>query len=106
LEKKEVVWTLPAKADLQNIFYFLSEVSETVALKIIQKILARTLLLEKGFSKIGQQEPLLKTRKKNYRYLIEGNYKIIYNEQDSKIIIHAVFDVRQNPKKLKKFVKQ
>jgi len=53
LEKKEVVWTLSAKADLQKIFDFLSEVSELVAIRIIQKIVSHTALLEKGFTKIG-----------------------------------------------------
>jgi toxin ParE1/3/4 len=101
LEKKEVVWTLPAKADLQKIYNFLAEVSELAAGHIIKKIISCTALLEEGFTKIGQEEPLLKKRKKNYRYLIEGNYKIIYNEEDGKIIIHTVFDTRQNPNKLK-----
>ncbi|MEO5572299.1 MAG: type II toxin-antitoxin system RelE/ParE family toxin [Bacteroidia bacterium] len=64
MEKKEVVWTLPAKEDLHKIYNYLSEVSEIIAEKIIQKILSRTILLEKGFTKIGQEEPLLKHRKK------------------------------------------
>lgn len=102
MEKKEVVWTIPAKKDLQKIYDFLAEVSELIAMRIIQNIISRARLLEEGFVKIGQEEPLLRTRNKNYRYLVEGNYKIIYNEMDNKIIIHAVFDTRQNPKKLKK----
>ena len=102
METKKIIWTLPAKNDLQKIFEYLAEVSEIVALKVVQNIVMRTRLLEAGFTKIGQEEPLLKSRKKNYRCLIEGNYKIIYSQNNNEIIIHTIFDTRQNPKKLKR----
>ena len=52
---------------------------------------------------MGQIDPLLQKHKLDYRYLVEGKYKIIYSlEYESEVIyIHRVFDTRQNPKKLK-----
>jgi toxin ParE1/3/4 len=98
----EVLWTEPARNDLQNIYLFLSEVSEVIAFGIITKILDRTEILKSGFTKTGQVEPLLKNRKYKYRYLVEGNYKIIYFQKDNTVVISAVFDSRQNPEKLKR----
>ena len=37
---------------------------------------------------------------KEYRYILSGNYKIIYKVEDSYIIITDVFDARQNPSKM------
>ena len=104
MEEKKIVWTLPARNDLRKIFDYLKDVSIDIALRVVQNIVSKTRLLENGFVKIGQEEPLLKSRKKGYRYLIEGHYKIIYNENEKHIIIHAVFDTRQNPEKLKKIL--
>ena len=100
MEKKEIIWTEPAKRDLRNVFDFLSDVSELVAVRVTKKILSATSRLESGYTKIGQLEPLLKDRKQNHRYLVEGNYKIIYKEDKDCIVIHSVFDSRQNPDKL------
>ncbi|HLG34892.1 MAG TPA: type II toxin-antitoxin system RelE/ParE family toxin [Bacteroidia bacterium] len=73
-----------------------------MAFGIINKIIDRTETLKKGFTKSGQTEPLLRNKKYEYRYLVDGNYKIIYFENEGVIIISAVFDTRQNPGKLKK----
>ena len=105
MEKREVIWTEPAKSSLRGVFDFLAEVSELMALRITKKILKKSHTLEDGYVQIGQIEPLLKSRKKDYRYMLEGNYKIIYNEQDGNIVIHLVFDTRQDTKKLKRGLK-
>jgi plasmid stabilization system protein ParE len=51
---------------------------------------------------MGQIEFLLQHRPQQFRYLVSGNYKVIYyvNEETQKIIIVNVFDARQNPDKL------
>ncbi|MFD2727274.1 type II toxin-antitoxin system RelE/ParE family toxin [Hyunsoonleella rubra] len=53
---------------------------------------------------IGQEEPLLKERRIQYRYLVYKNYKMIYSvdESDKFIKIVDVFDTRQNPPKIKR----
>ncbi len=97
---KQIVWTIPAKRDLQSIYDYLAEISETIAYRQVIKILDKTALLETGFDEIGQAEPLLKHTGKNYRYLVSGNYKIIYRVDDDALHIITVFDTRQNPNKL------
>ena len=99
--KIEVIWTIPAKKDLQTIYDYLSEISILIAERQINRIINRIDLLERGFTKLGQIEPLLVGRKDTYRYLVQDNYKIIYREIKNKIIIDIVFDTRQNPKNLK-----
>jgi toxin ParE1/3/4 len=44
---------------------------------------------------------MLSERKFEYRYLVQGNYKIIYRIEGNYIRIAVVFDTRQNPEKLK-----
>ena len=95
---KIIIWTIPAKHDLKDIFDFISEFSYPVADKIIDKIIEKvgTLQIE-GFENSGQIDSI----NSNYRRLIEGNYKILYKIKNEKIIIYGIFDSRQHPDKLK-----
>ncbi len=97
----DIVWTSPAKDDLREIFNFLAEFSEDGAFRVINKILDKAEILRGGSPGIGQKEPLLSNKPGEYRYLVEGNYKIIYRVKGNKIVINTVFDARQNPKKMK-----
>ena len=99
----EIVWANPAKVDLKDIFEYIAEFSEDAALRIITKILDRVEIL-KGFPEIGPIEPLLSHKTDGYRYLVEGNYKIIYRITGVRVIIVTVFDARQNPQKMEKKV--
>jgi plasmid stabilization system protein ParE len=51
---------------------------------------------------IGTEEENLIDLKQGHRYLVEGNYKIIYRVIDNDIYITDIFDCRQNPTKMKK----
>lgn len=63
------------------------------------------MILEQNY-KIGQLEELLKDQRQEFRYLVSGNYKIIYyiNFETNKVIIANIFDSRQNPAKLNKTI--
>jgi toxin ParE1/3/4 len=50
----------------------------------------------------GQIEINLKDLEKGHRFIIRGNYKVIYKIQNQKIYITDVFDTRQNPDKITK----
>lgn len=102
---KEIVWTKPAKNDLQDIYDYIAEFSEEAAFRVITKIVDKVEFLKDGFTEIGQREPLLSHKPDVYRYLVEGNYKIIYKVRGDRVIIDTVFDVRQNPKKMNEKVK-
>lgn len=96
-----VRWELPnpAKRDLRKIFdYYKNKVSKNVANKIINSVFNTTDILKT--QNIGVKEGLLKHLNQDHRYLVEGNYKIIYFVNNGNIYITHVFDTRQNPIKL------
>lgn len=104
MEKRSlnVVWTEPAKKDIQNIFDYLDQISPVIADNQIDRIINRIDLLEQGYPNIGQREPLLESKKADYRYLVQDHYKIIYHQANYDMIIDMIFDTRQNPVKMKK----
>ena len=96
----KIFWTDFAIKNLKNIFdYYTEKVSKKIAHKIRKQILATTKqLLDNPES--GQLEFNLEKLKQNHRYLVCGNYKIIYRVNYNQIIINDVFDTRQNPVKM------
>ena len=97
----QVIWTYFATLELKNIFlYYKLIASETIAEKIKKSILNATKKLPKR-PLIGQIEENLIELKQEHRYLVEGNYKIIYRVIGKDIYITDVFDCRQNPQKIK-----
>ena len=75
--------------------------SEKVAIKIRKSIFTATRqLIAQPF--IGAVEENLFELKQEHRYLVEGNYKIIYRIINNDIYITDIFDCRQNPQKLKR----
>ncbi|MEL6672936.1 MAG: type II toxin-antitoxin system RelE/ParE family toxin [Bacteroidota bacterium] len=101
---KEVFWTRPAENDLKAIFDFLTEArgwKDEKVFAIIDKIIEKVGTLETNFPGVGQVEPLLESKDRKYRYLIEDTYKIIYSYEENTIYIHMVFDTRQNPDKVR-----
>ncbi len=96
-----VFWTDTARFQLEDIFdYYKNAASLKIARKLVNHIIDRTIQLEQKPNS-GPKEPLLSNRKFEYRYLVEGNYKIIYWIENNYIIIATVFDCRQNPEKMK-----
>ena len=98
----EIFWSQFAEDQLQDIYqYYKFKAGVKVAKKIINEIVDRTFILNENY-KIGQVEDLLIERKQEFRYLVSGNYKIIYyiNLDKDKIIIANIFDARQNPIKM------
>lgn len=97
-----VVWTEFAENQLDEIFeYFLAIAGFDQAQKIVQKLIISTKVLESQ-PEVGQFEEALLNRKEGVRYLVEGNFKILYFLREGMVIISDVFDTRQNPKGLKR----
>ncbi len=85
---------------LESVFdYYSLKASPTVAKRLVASIVNKTIMLESN-STMGPIEELLRHRKNEYRYIVDGNYKIIYWIDEHFIKIAAVFDSRQNPEKL------
>ncbi len=99
---RQIIWTNFAISELKNIFlYYRMVAGEKTADKIRKSIFSATKpTLKQPF--IGALEENLTDLKQGHRYLVEGNYKIIYRVIDNNIYIIDIFDCRQNPTKMKK----
>ena len=97
----KVFWTDTSINRLEDIFdYYKTNAGIDVARQIVNSIIDATINLETT-PRIGQLEELLKDRTLEYRYLVAGNYKIIYWVDKEFVKIATVFDCRQNPVKMK-----
>ncbi len=98
----KVYWSDFALISLETIYkYYKENVSIGIAKNILQNILSCTSQLEK-FPLSGTIEELLIELNENYRYIIRGNYKIIYKIQNNTIYITDIIDSRQNPEGIRK----
>ena len=100
----KVIWSNFAENELDKIFeYYLEKAGLNVATTIIQNILAEPNRLIDNYE-MFQTEELLLNREEIYRYIVCGNFKIIYsvNIAFKLIKIADVFDTRQNPIKIKR----
>src|SRR5699024_3697452 len=98
----KITWTDFATRSLKQIFnHYVENANRKVAHKTRKQILESTRHLKK-YPEIGQVEPNLKKLGQKHRYLVSGNYKVIYRIEIEKreIIVSDVFDTRQNPTKM------
>ncbi|MBZ9728618.1 type II toxin-antitoxin system RelE/ParE family toxin [Salegentibacter sp. JZCK2] len=96
----KIIWSDFAIYNLKAIFeYYAVNANKKVAHKLRKQILQSTDRLIKN-PESGQIETYLVKFQKNHRYILSGNYKIIYRIENDTIIINDVFDVRQNPDKI------
>jgi toxin ParE1/3/4 len=97
----KIEWSKLSEVQLKDIYdYYSLEASPRIAKRIINKIVARVEILFKN-PLAGAKEELLADYPEEFRYLVEGNYKIIYWKEKELITIALVFDSRQNPEKMK-----
>jgi toxin ParE1/3/4 len=98
----KIIWTDFAANSLLEIYQFYKEsASINVALRIRSRIFYATRQLIKH-PLSGQLEPNLLKIGEEHRYLVEGNYKIIYKRVKEGVLITDVFDTRQDPRKIHK----
>lgn len=95
-----VIWSDTAIEELRDIYdYYYYRASKRIADNLVNAIVDKTLLLELT-PRSGKKEVLLAHLQKEIRYLINGNYKIVYWIEENIVTIATVFDCRQNPEKL------
>ena len=98
----KVFWTKFALNSLAEICkYYRENVSYTIANNIREGVLSSTKQLERQ-PQSGPVEVLLEDLNAEYRYLVRGNYKVIYKIEGRKLYITDIFDARQDPEKIKK----
>jgi len=97
-----VIWSNFAIERLKEIYIYYRQVAgRKIALKINNQIFKSSKQLI-NHPKSGQLEESLKKLNEGYRYLVVGNYKLIYKEVKEGVLITDVFDTRQNPVKMNK----
>jgi toxin ParE1/3/4 len=96
----KVIWSDFAAQALKDIFDYHKEVAgRNIAQKLKAKIFDSTRQLQK-YPGSGQVESSLEELVEGHRYIVRGNYKIIYKKVREGILITDVFDTRQDPVKM------
>ncbi|MCG6154131.1 type II toxin-antitoxin system RelE/ParE family toxin [Leptospira bandrabouensis] len=72
---KEIIWSLRAKADLQDIHDYINKDSEIYALSVIKRIIS-TIENIPQFPLLGRVVPEFNIE--NLRERISGNYRVVY----------------------------
>lgn len=97
----EIIWTNKSRYDLKLIYNFLSEtINESIAFDTVTKLIEKVEILY-DYPNAGQKEPKFEKLIRDYRRLVEKNYKIVYHQREKVIYINRVFDSRQEPAKLR-----
>jgi toxin ParE1/3/4 len=95
----KIIWTELAKFQLKEACQYHKETASVkVAALIRSKIYGKVRKLSR-FPEIGQKENNPLVVDMGYRYLVSGNYKIVYRiiPEEKALLIAAVFDTRQDP---------
>jgi len=99
---KEVVWSQRAEFDLEEIISFFNERNQSpgYAKKLISKFEKAGNILA-SFPFVG-----LKTDVDNIRFLIIKYYLLFYEVETGRIVIHSIWDSRQDPDQMKKLIEE
>jgi toxin ParE1/3/4 len=96
-----IVWTKFALNEVREIYtYYKFRTSVRIAKNIKKQIFSSIKNLSK-YSRQGEEEKLLAHKKGEYRYILAGNYKVIYTVVKNEIFIMNLFDCRRNPEIIK-----
>ena len=100
-----VEWSERASMRLGEIFEYLEkEASKRTARKIVNQIYSCADIPIKN-PLAGPREESLTNRDREFRYLVQGNYKIIYQVDLERVVVSTVFDCRQDPERIGSEVK-
>ena len=98
----KIVWTEFAEYQLSEIYTFLyHKADEATASRIVLGIINASERLV-NFPEMGTKEKEEYVGDLNYRYLVQGHYKIVYEVFEKEVVVQDVFDTRLNPIKMLK----
>lgn len=94
---KKIIWTDRADKTFTKVleFYIERNGSKTYSRKLNREIQTLLTVLSK------QAHLGTKTEKQRCRVFIRGNYKIFYEVDETHLIVHMIWDCRQNPESFK-----
>ncbi len=88
-----VIWSIPAKQDLKNIYDYIATDSKYYAIKVSQEFIERSEKLA-AFPKMGRVVPEISNP--SIRELIIYSYRLIYEISPNRIEILAIIHGKQN----------
>jgi len=96
MAKGKIIWSKTAETKLYKILEFYNERNKSTAysIKLLQKINKELLILLK------QPNMGIKSELESVRGLIIDYYIVFYESHNNNIIIHTIWDCRQNPSDL------
>lgn len=96
-----IIWTIQAQEDLETIYRFWLPKDANYAARLYNLLIDEADILL-TFPHAGAQERFLLHRPEQFRSLVvEKHHKLIYTIEEESVVIHAVWDCRQNPEVLK-----
>ena len=99
-KKYKIIFSRYSEEDLIEIIEYYNSVNVEFSMNLFYAIEERVNKL-KDYPELGRIVPELEEQDiVDYRELIEGNYRIIYEIQEQSIIIHAIVDSRRNLEEL------
>ena len=96
------VWTLGAEADVQRLYGQLESLNEGMGDRFYDEILASVRLLE-AFPHIG---PVVHRGKVRRVLIFNRHYGLFYVVENRGLILHALLDLRQDPRSLLRRLKE
>ena len=100
MKRYRVVVSNQAKQSLRNIVEYIAEDSPTAANYVRKSLIELIKTLERSPEKYAR-EPLLESRKGNYRSVAKWHYKIVYKVTARDVIVLDVVHTSRNPKVVK-----
>lgn len=96
----KIIFSAKATDELAAIWQYFKDVGrEKYGKTLTAKIVAKTSNL-KSFPNLGKIDETLREYGLEHRFLIEGNYKVLYRVKNDEVRILRVFDTRQDPNKM------
>ncbi|MEW6087385.1 MAG: type II toxin-antitoxin system RelE/ParE family toxin [bacterium] len=88
-----VIWSIPAKLDLKNIYDYIASDSRYYAVKVSQEFIEKSENLAQ-FPKMGRIVP--ERNDPNIRELIVNSYRLVYEISSNQIQILAIIHAKQD----------
>lgn len=96
----KIIWSDFASETLIEIYKYHKTVASIEIAKKIKTSIFQTTKQLIAQPELGQIEVSLLQLNEGHRYLVDGNYKIVYKNIKEGVLITDVFDVRQDPIKI------
>jgi plasmid stabilization system protein ParE len=93
----KVIWSKFATEELKEIFDYYKDIAGISIAQRLRDTIFNSTRQIKNQPNSGQLEPTLSRLNEKHRYLVRGNYKLIYKKVKEGILITDIFDTRQNP---------